>query len=341
MRIIVDAMGGDNAPGAAVQGAVDAAKEFGIELTLVGDPAAIGRCLGECGSEADGERIKLVPTTEVITMEDDPTTAVRLKRDSSMAVGLRMLANGEGDAFVSAGSTGALLGGATVTVRRVRGIRRAALAPVVPSAGKGILLIDCGANVECTSEYFLQFAYMGSFYAERIMGIERPRVALLNIGVEECKGTPERIEAYKALKAAGEAGRINFIGNIEAREAVLGGADVLVSDGFTGNIFLKTIEGTALFLLKELKGAFMSSTKSKLGALLLKDRMSELKGRVDVSEVGGTIMLGLQKTVVKAHGSSNARAFRSAIKQAIGFVEADVIGEIERHAGEMKVAKEA
>ena len=257
MRIIVDVMGGDNAPGAAVQGALDAAKEFGIELTLVGDPAAIGRCLGERGSAADGEHIRLVPAAEVITMEDDPATAVRLKRDSSMAVGLKMLANGEGDAFVSAGSTGALLGGATVTVRRVRGIRRAALAPVVPTAGNGMLLIDCGANVECTPEYFLQFAYMGSFYAERIMGIERPRVALLNIGVEECKGTPERIEAYKALKAAGDAGRINFIGNIEAREAVLGGADVLVSDGFTGNIFLKTLEGTALFLLRELKGAFM------------------------------------------------------------------------------------
>ena len=339
MRIIIDAMGGDNAPAAAVHGAVDAAKEFGVDITLTGDESAILSCLKEKNAVADGDHIKVVHCTEVITMEDDPAMAVRIKPDSSMAVGLKLLSHGEGDAFVSAGSTGALLGGATVTVRRVKGIRRAALAPVVPAAGKGLLLIDCGANAECSAEYLLQFAYMGSFYAQKIMGIDNPRVAQLNIGVEECKGTQRQVEAYGVLKEAGDAGRINFIGNIEAREAVLGGTDVLVCDGFTGNVFLKCVEGTCLYLLKELKSAFMSSFKSKIGALLLKDGIGKIKGRVDVSEVGGTIMLGLRKTVVKAHGSSNARAFRSAIMQAKGFVEADVIGAIENNIEYMKLDK--
>ena len=341
MRIIVDAMGGDNAPDAAVRGAVDAAKEFGVDITLCGDPQAIGRCIGEAGASADGEHIRIAPASEVIEMEDDPATAVRMKPDSSMAVGLKLLSSGEGDAFVSAGSTGALLSGATITVRRVRGIRRAALALVVPSAKGRFLLIDCGANAECTPEYLLQFAYMGSFYSKRILGVDEPRVNLLNIGAEECKGTPDRIEAWKALDEAGKAGRIEVRGNIEAREVMLGDTDVLVTDGFAGNIFLKTVEGTALFLLKELKGAFLSSAKSKLGALLLKDSIAGIKSRVDISEVGGTIMLGLRKTVVKAHGSSDARAIRSAVMQAIGFVEADVIGEIERNVDVMKVAKEA
>ncbi|MGI6028799.1 MAG: phosphate acyltransferase PlsX [Candidatus Heteroscillospira sp.] len=341
MRIIIDAMGGDNAPSAAVHGAVDAAREFGIDITLVGDADAIESCLREKNAGADGEHIRVVPTSEVITMEDEPSMAVRVKNDSSMAVGLRLLSRGEGDAFVSAGSTGALLSGATMTVRRVKGIRRAALAPVVPNAGHGVLLIDCGANIECTDEYLLQFAYMGSFYAKNIMGLENPRVSQLNIGVEAGKGGQRREEAYDVLKAAGDAGRINFTGNIEAREAMLGHTDVLVCDGFTGNIFLKTVEGTALFLLKELKGAFLSSLKNKLGALLLKGGVMAIKDKVDVSETGGTIMLGLRRTVVKAHGSSNARAFRSAIKQAVGFVEADVIGEIERNVEYMKLDKES
>ena len=341
MRIIIDAMGGDNAPAAAVEGALDAASEFGVDITLTGDAAAIASCLAAKNVRADGEHIRVVPTTEVITMEDEPSMAVRMKSDSSMSVGLRLLAHDEGDAFVSAGSTGALLSGATVVVRRVKGIRRAALAPVVPNTGHGVLLIDCGANLECTPEYLLQFAYMGSFYAKNIMGLENPRVSQLNIGVEECKGGQNQIAAYKALTAAGEAGRINFTGNIEAREAMLGQTDVLVCDGFTGNIFLKTVEGTALFLLKEIKTAFLSSMKSKLGALLLKDCVVKIKEKVDVSETGGTIMLGLRKTVVKAHGSCNARAFRSAIKQAIGFVEADVIGEIERNIEYMKLDKES
>jgi glycerol-3-phosphate acyltransferase PlsX len=334
-------MGGDNAPAAVVQGALDAAKEFNIDLTLVGQENVIRELLAAGGTNADGEHIRLQNATEVIEMSDEPGMAVRHKPDSSMAVGLRLLARGEGDAFVSAGSTGALLSGATMTVRRVKGIRRAALSPVVPAAGRGVLLIDCGANVECTAEYLLQFAFMGSFYARQIMGIENPRVAQLNIGVEDTKGTASQIEALSLLRAAGEAGRINFIGNIEAREAVLGGTDVLVSDGFTGNIFLKTLEGTALYLFSELKGVFSAGLRTKVGGLLVRDGLRRIKSKADVGEVGGTIMLGLRKTVVKAHGSSDARAFRSAIRQAIGFVEAAVIGEIERNVEFMKVSKEA
>lgn len=341
MRIIIDAMGGDNAPKAAVGGAVDAAAEFGIDITLVGEERAIAACLLEKNAKADGEHIRVINASEIITMEDDPAMAVRAKPDSSMAVGLKLLSAGEGDAFVSAGSTGALLGGATMVVRRVRGIRRAALAPVVPNSAEGVLLIDCGANLECGSEYLLQFAYMGSFYAKNIMGLDNPRVAQLNIGTEETKGTADKIEAYQVLSKAASEGRINFIGNIEAREAMLGGCDVLVCDGFTGNIFLKTVEGSCLFLLKELKGAFLSSFRSKLGALLLGPGISKIRAKADVSEIGGTIMLGLKKTVVKAHGSSNERAFRSAIKQAVGFVQADVIGEIERNIDHMKVTKDS
>ncbi|MGE4353114.1 MAG: phosphate acyltransferase PlsX [Oscillospiraceae bacterium] len=341
MRIIIDAMGGDLAPAALVHGAVDAAAEFGIDVTLVGDKSAVESCLQEKHVKADGGHIRIVHTTEVVTMEDEPSMAVRHKTDSSMAVGLKLLASGEGDAFVSAGSTGALLSGATLTVKRVRGIRRAALAPIIPNYGHGVLLIDCGANIDCTPEYLLQFAYMGAFYAKNIMGIENPRVAQLNIGAEACKGTPEKIEAYPLLAKASDEGRLNFIGNIEAREAMLGGTDVLVSDGFSGNIFLKTVEGTSLFLLKELKGIFLSSFVTKLSALMLKKGIGRIRDRVDVGETGGTIMLGLRKTVVKAHGSSNARAVRSAIKQAIGFVKADVIGEIEQNIAYMKLDNEA
>ena len=341
MRIIIDAMGGDHAPAAAVHGALDAAAEFEIDITLIGDAVSIENCMREKNAKADGEHIRIVNTTEVVTMEDEPSMAVRRKSDSSMSVGLKLLAAGEGDAFVSAGSTGALLSGATLTVKRVSGIRRAALAPIVPNYGHGVLLIDCGANIECTPEYLLQFAYMGSLYARNIMGIKNPRVAQLNIGAEHCKGTQDKIDAYPLMKNASDEGRLNFIGNIEAREAMLGGTDVLVSDGFSGNIFLKTVEGTALFLLKELKDTFMLSYKTKLGALLLKKGIGRIKDRVDVGETGGTIMLGLRKTVVKAHGSSNARAIRSSIKQAVGFVKADVIGEIERNVEYMKLDKES
>lgn len=339
MRIIIDAMGGDHAPKAAVHGAIDAMAEFGVDITFVGDRTAIENCLKEKNVSEDGEHLRIVHTTEVVTMHDDPSLAVRSKKDSSMTVMLKMLAKGEGDAAISAGSTGALLTGATLVVKRISGIRRAALSPIVPVAGKGVLLIDCGANIDSPPEHLLQFAIMGARYAKNIMGIENPRVAQLNIGAEDCKGTATNIETYAVLQKASDDGMFNFIGNIEGREATCGGCDVLVTDGYTGNIFLKTVEGTALHLLDELKTVFMANTKSKIGALLIKNGMRKLKNRIDVSETGGTILLGLRKTVVKAHGSSNERAFRSAIKQAIGFVEADVIGEIEIAAQEMNTEK--
>ena len=336
MKIIIDAMGGDNAPQEIVKGAVDAQKEFSVDITLVGREAEVKKCLADCGAEGN-EHITVVNAEEVVTMEDDPATATRTKRDSSMTVALTLLKNGEGDACVSAGSTGALLTGATLTVKRIRGIRRAAMAPVLPNGGKGVLLIDCGANAECTEEYLLQFAYMGSFYAGKIMGIDSPRVGLLNIGTEDSKGTEQRRMAFALLKEAGESGRINFIGNIEGSDVFRGGVDVIVTDGFTGNVLLKSIEGTAKFLMKNVKSIFMASLKNKLAALVVKKDVSGLKTLMDSSEVGGTALLGIAKPVIKAHGSSNARAIRSAVKQAIACVDGRIAEEISENIEYMKL----
>ena len=277
---------------------------------------------------------------EVVTMEDDPATACRRKKDSSMTVALTMLKNGEGDAVVSAGSTGALLTGATLIVKRIRGIRRAAMGPVLPNGGKGVLLIDCGANVECTPEYLLQFAYMGSFYAERMMGCEKPRVALLNVGAEDTKGGELQKETFALLKKASDEGRINFIGNAEGSDLLTGKMDVLVTDGFSGNVMLKTVEGAAKFLFGQLKGVFYGSLKNKLAALAIKKDLGGMKAMLDPSEVGGTAMLGISKPVIKAHGSSDDRAIYNAVRQAIACVRADVAGAIEDNIEFMKLEKE-
>ena len=336
MRILIDAMGGDNAPQAVVSGAVAAAKEFGVDITLIGRDEDIRSCLKAEGAENDG-RISIVNATEVITMEDDPANATRRKKDSSMSVMLQMLAKGEGDACVSAGSTGALLSGATLTVKRIRGIRRACFAPVIPNGGHGAMIIDSGANVECTAEYLLQFAYMGSFYAKEMMGCENPKVGLLNIGAEDTKGTALQLETNRLLREAAEAGRLNFIGNVESSEFLTGKVDVLVCDGFSGNVLLKAVEGTARFLMKEVKKVFMKSTLNKLAALIVKKDVSALKAMMDVSEVGGTALLGLTKPVIKAHGSSDARAIRSAVRQAIACRESDIIESIEKNIGYMRL----
>ena len=336
MRIIIDAMSGDKAPGEIVRGAVDAQREFGADILLVGQPEAIRACLADCGA-AEGDGIQIFPASDIIDMHDDPSTAVRRKRDSSMAVALDLLVRGEGDAAISAGNTGALLTGATLYVKRIKGVRRAAMAPVLPNGGAGALLIDCGANVECTPEYLLQFALMGSLYSRTILGCESPRVGLLNNGAEDTKGTPLCKETYALLKAAGEAGRINFIGNVEGSEVFSGGVDVIVTDGFTGNVLLKTVEGTAKYLMKNLKTALTSSTKAKLGAALVRKELSGLKKLLDVNEVGGTAFLGIRKPVIKAHGSSDARAIRSAVRQAVAFVNANVIGEIEANVDAMRL----
>ncbi len=336
MKIIVDAMGGDNAPEATVKGSVYARDRLGVELVLVGRREEIEKHLG-----GDRNGISIVDAREVITMEDDPSTATRRKKDASMTVALNLLKNGEGDAVVSAGSTGALLTGATLIVKRIKGIRRAAMAPMLPSRENGIILIDCGANVDCTPEYLLQFAYMGSYYANRMMGLTQPRVGLLNIGTEETKGGQLQHESYKLLKKASGEGRINFVGNVEASTMLFGGVDVVVSDGFSGNIALKTAEGVAKWLFTELKGMFMMSTKNKLAAAAIKKDVKGIAKRMDSNEVGGTAFLGISKPVIKAHGSSGDEAFFAAIRQAKAFAEAGIVEDIEKNVDYMKISEEA
>ena len=340
MRILIDAMGGDNAPEEIVRGAVDARKEFGVDITLYGQSDKVRPILDACGVAADDEHVTLVDAPDVVTMEDDPANATRKKPNSSMAMALKALHLGEGDAVISAGSTGALLSGATLIVRRVRGIRRACFGPVLPNGKNGVLLIDCGANAECTPEYLLQFAYMGKFYSQEILGCPEPRIGLLNIGSEETKGTQLQKDTYALLKAADEAGRLKFIGNVEARDALFGDVDVLVTDGFSGNILLKGIEGTAMMLMKELKKIFYKNMKNKLAAAVLKNDVYSLKGLLDPSEVGGTALLGISKPVIKAHGSSDARAIRSAVKQTIAYINAGVIESIENNIAYMRIGKD-
>ena len=341
MKIIVDAMGGDNAPQAIVQGALDAHRLHGVDIILVGRMAEVLRAVEACGEKDLPAGVEIKDASEVEEISDDPATAFKMKKDSSLTVGLNLLKAGEGDAFVSAGSTGALLAGATLVVKRIRGIRRAAMGPVIPTAGGRAILCDCGANAECTPEYLLQFAYLGSYYAKRVMGVESPRVALLNIGAEEEKGDDLRHQAYALLKEAGDAGRIRFIGNIEANDAMLGGADVIVADGFTGNIMLKSVEGVGKFLLKELKKMFLSSAKTKLAAGLVKGGLADMKKLLDPSEIGGTAFLGISKPVIKAHGSSDARAICNAILRAKEYAESGFIDDIQRDIELMKVKRTA
>lgn len=341
MKIIVDAMGGDNAPQAIVQGALDAHRLHGVDIILVGRMAEVLRAVEACGEKDLPAGVEIKDASEVVEISDDPATAFKMKKDSSLTVGLNLLKAGEGDAFVSAGSTGALLAGATLVVKRIRGIRRAAMGPVIPTAGGRAILCDCGANAECTPEYLLQFAYLGSYYAKRVMGVESPRVALLNIGAEEEKGDDLRHQAYALLKEAGDAGRIHFTGNIEANDAMLGGADVIVADGFTGNIMLKSVEGVGKFLLKELKKMFLSSAKTKLAAGLVKGGLADMKKLLDPSEIGGTAFLGISKPVIKAHGSSDARAICNAILRAKEYAESGFIDDIQRDIELMKVERTA
>jgi len=340
MRIIIDAMGGDNAPKAIVQGAIDAAKEFGVDVVLVGHGETILRCLNDIGLDNLPKGIEVANADDVVSMEDDPTNVMREHKGSSMVIGLKMLADGNGDAFISAGNTGALLTAATLTVKRVKGVRRAAFGPVIPNKGGSMVLIDCGANAECTPEFLLQFGFMGSVYANRFLGIENPRVALLNNGTEEHKGTPVHQEAYQLLRKAGEAGIINFVGNVESRSALLGEADVLVADGFSGNIMLKTVEGTAMFMMSILKKIFKKNFLTKIAYLLCKKGMGGLKAMLDYRETGGTAMIGLNKTVIKAHGSSDARAIRSAVRQAMQSVERGTEQALQENIDKLKVLKE-
>ena len=337
MRIIVDAMGGDNAPLAPVQGALQAVKEYGVEVVLVGRGEEILKALRSEGVDGLPKGLSITHADQVVEMCDNPATAFKEKKDSSLTVGLNMVKNGEGDAFVSAGSTGALLAGATLLVKRIKGIRRAAMAPVVPTGGGGAVLVDCGATAGGTPEFLLQFAFTGSYYAERVLGRPEPKVGLLNIGGEPSKGTDLQREAYALLKQAGEEGRINFVGNVEAREAVEGAVDVIVADGYSGNIFLKAMEGTGLFLAREIKKMFMRSLRSKLAALLVKDGIRDFKKLLDSNEVGGTALVGIARPVIKAHGSSNGTAMKNAIRQAVEFTRSGMIEDITENVGYMRL----
>ena len=334
MKIIIDAMGGDNAPQEIVKGALRARDELGVELILVGRKEDVEPLV------EDPKGVEIVDAREVITMEDDPSTATRRKKDSSMAVALELLKEGRGDAVVSAGSTGALLTGATLTVKRIRGIRRAALAPVLPAGEHGVMLIDCGANVECTAEYLLQFAYMGSFYAKKIMGCTSPRVGLLNVGTEDTKGGDLQHQAFALLKKADEEGRIRFVGNVEGTGVFDGSVDVVVTDGFTGNVLLKGAEGVIKFMLGQLKGVFYKSTMNKLAAAVLKNDLTAMKKSLDVNEVGGTALVGISKPVIKAHGSSNAASFFAAMRQAVAFAESGIVDDITKNIDYMRLKTE-
>lgn len=333
MKIIIDAMSGDKAPEEIIKGAVMARRELGVDVVLVGRQEIVKTCLEKEGCTDIG----VADARDVIAMEDDPSTAVRRKKDASMTVALNMLRDGQGDAVVSAGSTGALLAGATLIVRRINGIRRAALAPVLPNGGRGVVLIDSGANAECTPEYLLQFAYMGSFYARTMLGLESPRVGLANVGTEDAKGGPLQHEAFRLLKEAGEAGRINFIGNVEGNAVFSGDVDVIVADGFTGNLMLKTAESMIQFIMGSLKAVFYKDLKNKLAAAVLKGDLARMKKTLDVKEVGGTVMLGISRPVIKAHGSSDARCILAAARQAVTCVESGITDEIKANIGYMKI----
>ena len=338
MKIILDAMGGDNAPQAPVMGAVDAAKDFGAQITLVGQTEEIQKVLNENGISNLPAGITIADAQEVVDMHDDPASVCRKKKNSSMVVGLRMLSEDQGDAFISAGSTGALLSGATLIVKRVKGIRRAAMGPCMPNkAGGKTVLLDCGANAECTPEFLLQFGIVGTLYARKNLNIASPRVGLLNIGSEDSKGTPLQKEAYALLTDAHDKGLLNFIGNVEGRDVLLGGVDVVVCDGFSGNVLLKSIEGTAMFMGSLMKNKiFKRSTMSKIGYLFCKKGVDEVVKMMDYREIGGTQFLGIKKPVIKAHGSSDRLAFRNAVRQAMEAAECDMTAELEQSLAAMK-----
>ncbi len=338
MKIIVDAMGGDYAPMAAVEGAVSAVSELGVSVILTGRAEQLLACLEQLGHKTLPKGLEIAHADEVIQMDDNPARAFKEKKNSSMTVGLNLLKEGKGDAFVSAGSTGALLSAATLMIKRIRGIRRAALAPLVPTEKGQMVLIDCGATAEGSPEYLLQFAFMGSYYAKRSLGLEQPRVALLNIGAEPSKGMTLQKETFALLTQADKEGRIHFVGNIEGREALTEGVDVLVTDGFTGNIFLKTFEGSALMFYARIKEMLMQNTKNKLAAMALKSGLRDFKKGFDPNEVGGTALLGISKPVIKAHGSSNAYAIRNAIAQAVQVAESGIVEDITANVEYMRLS---
>ena len=324
MKILLDAMGGDNAPEATIKGAVRAINQIEAEVILVGNENIIREKVKEYyGKELEdiSERLKIKHTTETIEMEDIPTHAIKHKKDSSMVVGFKMLKEGEGDVFISAGNSGALLTGATLLVGRIRGIDRPALAGILPAYHSQLLLIDSGANTNCKPINLLQFAQMSSIYLRNTFGIEKPAIGLLNIGTEETKGNDLTKESYKLLKEKSPELGINFIGNIEGRDAFSGNVDAIVTDGFTGNIFLKAVEGVGRLVKVSLKENFLKNTVTKIAAIPSLPAIKGLQKAMDYKSYGGALFLGVKKPVVKAHGSSDEILFEFTIKQAERFVK--------------------
>ena len=336
MKIIVDAMGGDNAPESATWGGALAAKEYGEEVLLVGDPDKVAAVLKDKGMEHT-PGVTIMPASDLVDMHDDPATVLRRKPDSSMAVAFKLLKSGEGDALVSAGNTGALLTGATLYGGRIKGIRRGALAPVMPCKSGQVMLCDAGANTECTAEMLLQFAFLGSLYAEKINGIKNPRVGLVNNGTEDTKGDPLRKEAYALLKKAGDEGRLNFVGNVEGSMVPLGACDIAVCDGYSGNVMLKTIEGVAKFMAGAIKDVFMRNTATKLSYLACKKGMDEFRDLFNQDKIGGAPFLGIAKPVIKAHGSSNEIAVMNAVRQAIAYTKSGMIQAVSENIKYMTI----
>lgn len=322
MKIGFDAMGGDHAPIENVKGAVESLEMISADIVLYGDEALIKKELLKY--KHDSTRIEIVHTTEIIENDDKPVKAIKSKSDSSMVVGLKALRKGDVDAFVSAGNTGALLAGSLFKVGRIKGIDRPAICTIYPTMEGASVLVDAGANAECKPRNLIEFAYMGNMYAEKILGIDNPKVALVNIGAEETKGTPLYIETHQLLKQT----ELNFVGNVEGRDVPSGKVDVIVADGFTGNIILKLTEGVALSLVKGLKREIMKNTIGKIGGLLLKKNLGDFKKMLDYTEYGGAPLLGINGLVVKAHGSSNSKAFKNAIKYAQLGVQTNLVNEI-------------
>lgn len=330
MKIIVDGFGGDNAPGEVLRGCAQALEELGVGILLTGDKARLEACAKELGLESALAKMEILPCGQVLSMEDEPTSVIKEKADSSMAVGLRALAEGQGDAFASAGNSGALVVGSTMVVKRIRGIKRVTFAPVLPKAGGFFMLSDGGANVDCRPEMLVQFGLMGAVYMEKVMGIRNPRVGLCNVGSESHKGDDLRRQAYALFQ---ECKGINFIGNIEGRDLPYDGCDVAVADGFTGNMMLKLYEGVALAVMGQIKGVLSSGVKNKLAAAMVYKDMKALKKHMDYNEYGGAPIMGAKKPVFKIHGSAKAATVKNALRLTRDYTQSGIIADIAAAVG--------
>ena len=334
--IAMDAMGGDNAPHAVVDGAIQALRQWNdIKILLAGPEEKLNELIAEAADVKD--RIEIIPADEVISMDETPVLQVRKKKNSSMVQAMLAVKEGRAQAFISAGSTGAVLAGSILRIGRIRGISRPALGPVMPARKKPFILVDCGANVDCTPEYLLQFGMMGSVYMKSVMGVADPKVGLVNIGAEEEKGNELTKKTYQLMK---QQKLYTFAGNCEAREIPTGDFDVVVADGFDGNIILKFMEGLASTMFSMMKEKMMGNLRSKIGALLVKPALREFKKSMDYEEYGGAPLLGVDGAVIKAHGSSNGKAMCSAIRQARTMIETDVVGVIREGVKQMTAQRE-